>query len=432
MIINDEYLSIKCAHINLTRNTMNKKNLLRALLGTLAASALIACQPAAEQAVAHSKPPAPQITVAQVISERVTEWDEFTGRLEAPQTVALRPRVSGYIEQVVFKEGALVKAGQILFKIDAKPFTAQVNRLKAEVTDAKSQALLAKRELQRGQRLKKQNAISQEELDNRLARQQQSAAHVQSQIAALATAQLDLDYTKVKAPISGRISRAFITKGNYVTAGQSELTSLVSTDKVYAYFDADERTFLSYMQQANATDNNSNSPVMMGLAIDNGFPYNGHIDFIDNHVNRDTGTIRGRAVFDNSDGRFTPGLFARMKLVSSASYQGILIDDKAISTDLNNKFVLVLDQDNMVQYRRIVLGQKNHNLRLIKEGLVAGDIIVVKGLQRVRPGTLITPKQIPMADEAVLAQLKQQQQRIDAIKTAVELAASLALPLTRG
>jgi len=415
---------------------MNKKNLLRALLSTLAASALMACQPQAEQAVGHSKPPAPQVTVAQVINERVTQWDEFTGRLEAPQTVALRPRVSGYIKQVVFNEGALIKAGQVLFKIDAKPFIAQVNRLKAEVNDAKSQALLAKRELQRGQRLKKKNAISQEELDNRLARQQQSAAHVQSQVAALATAQLDLDYTQVKAPISGRISRAFITKGNYVTAGQSELTSLVSTDKVYAYFDADERTFLNYMQQArqaNATKTHDRkSPVMMGLAIDQDFPYSGHIDFIDNQVNRDTGTIRGRAVFDNSDGRFTPGLFARMKLVSSASYQGILIDDKAISTDLNNKFVLILDQDNTVQYRRVVLGQKHHNLRLIKDGLSAGDTIVVKGLQRVRPGAQVNAKRIAMADEKVVAQLKQQQQRIDALKTDVELAASPALSLTRG
>ena len=258
---------------------MNKKLTLRWLLSALITSALVACQPQVDEQASNGQPPAPQITVAQVISARVTEWDEFTGRLEAPQTVALRPRVSGYIEQVAFKEGSLVEQGQVLFIIDAKPFEAQVNRLKADVADAQSQALLAKRELSRGQRLKKQHAISQEELDNRVARRQQSLASVQSRTAALAIAQLDLDYTMVKAPISGRISRALITKGNYVTAGQSELTSLVSTDKVYAYFDADERTFLKYNQQARegsrASTRDNNSPVMMGLAIDNDFPYSG-------------------------------------------------------------------------------------------------------------------------------------------------------------
>lgn len=415
---------------------MNIKLPLRWILSALAVSALIACQPQEDEQANHGLPPAPQITVAQVISERVTEWDEFTGRLEAPQTVALRPRVSGYIEQVTFEEGSLVKEGQVLFIIDAKPFEAQVNRLKADVVDAQSQALLAKRELQRGQRLKKQNAISQEELDNRVARRQQSLASVQSRTAALAMAQLDLDYTEVKAPISGRISRALITRGNYVTAGQSELTSLVSTDQVYAYFDADERTFLKYNQQAREGNRPStrdhNSPVMMGLAIDKDFPYSGHIDFIDNQINRETGTIRGRAVFDNIDGRFTPGLFARIKLIGSASYQGILIDDKAVGTDLNNKFVLVLDKDNAVQYRTVILGQKHHNLRLIKDGLIAGDTIVVNGLQRVRPGAQVNPTRVAMADDTVLAQLKLQQQRVDAIQTDVELVASQALPLTRG
>ena len=414
---------------------MNKTLTLIWISGALIISALAGCQPQEIAQANHVQPPAPKITVAQVISERVTQWDEFTGRLEAPQTVALRSRVSGYIERIAFKEGSLVKEGQVLFIIDAKPFEAQVNRLKADVSDAKSQALLAQLELKRGQRLKKQNAISQEELDNRVARQQQSLASVQSRTAALDNAQLDLDYTQVKAPISGRISSALITKGNYVTAGQSLLTSLVSTDKVYAYFDADERTFLKYNKQAregsrlNTRDNKS--PVMMGLAIDNDFPYNGHIDFIDNQVNHQTGTIRARAVFDNIDNRFTPGLFARIKLIGSASYQGILIDDKAVGSDLNNKFVLVLDKDNTVQYRRITLGQKHHSLRLIKTGLTAGDTIVVKGLQRIRPGTTVSPTQIPMASDVVISQLKRQQQRVDAIQNTLQLVAVQPLPLVR-
>ena len=415
---------------------MNKTLSLTWLLGAFAISALTACQPQVGQQANHAQPPAPQITVAQVISERITEWDEFTGRLEAPQTVALRPRVSGYIKQVVFDEGSLVVQGQVLFIIDPKPFEVQVKRLKADVVDAQSHALLAKLELERGQRLQKQHAISQEELDNRVARQQQSIASVQSRTAALAMAQLDLDYTQVKAPISGRISRALITRGNYVTAGKSELTSLVSTAKVHAYFDADERTFLKYNQQVRsgnrASSREHKSPVMMGLAIDNDFPYSGHIDFIDNQINRQTGTIRGRAVFDNSDGRFTPGLFARIKLIGSASYQGILIDDKAVGTDLNNKFVLVLDKDNAVQYRPVILGQKHHNLRLIKQGLNAGDTIVIKGLQRVRPGTTVNPTRVAMANDTVLAQLRLQQQRVDAIQINIELVASKTLPVTRG
>ena len=406
------------------------------VLGTVAAAVLMACQPQAGQQSAGGPPPAPQISVAEVISERVTEWDEFTGRLEAPQTVELRPRVSGYIDQVSFAEGTLVNAGDVLFVIDPKPFEAEVNRLKADVVDAQSRAVLAERELKRGKRLKKQNAISQEELDNRVARAQQAKANVQSREAALAQAELDLGYTQVKAPISGRVSRALITKGNYVTAGQSQLTSLVSTDKVYAYFDADEQTFLKYDRLAregsrpNARD--SKLPVLMGLMNDKDFPFSGQIDFMDNQVNQQTGTIRGRAVFDNTDGRFTPGLFARIKLVGSASYDGILIDEKAIGTDLSNKFVLVLDENNKVQYRPVTLGSKQNGLRLIKEGLAAGDTIVVNGLQRVRPGAPVNPTEVAMASDKVLAKLQRQQQRVDALQAEVVVAATELATDSRG
>ena len=406
------------------------------VLGTVAAAVLTACQPQAGQQSAGGPPPAPQISVAEVISERVTEWDEFTGRLEAPQTVELRPRVSGYIEQVSFAEGSLVNAGDVLFVIDPKPFEAEVNRLKADVIDAQSRAVLAERELKRGKRLKKQNAISQEELDNRVARAQQAKANVQSREAALAQAELDLGYTQVKAPISGRVSRALITKGNYVTAGQSQLTSLVSTDKVYAYFDADEQTFLKYDRLAregsrpNARD--SRLPVLMGLMNDKDFPFSGQIDFMDNQVNQQTGTIRGRAVFDNTDGRFTPGLFARIKLVGSASYDGILIDEKAIGTDLSNKFVLVLDENNKVQYRPVTLGAKQNGLRLIRQGLVPGDTIVVNGLQRVRPGAPVNPTQVAMASDKVLAKLQRQQQRVDALQAEVVVAATELATDSRG
>lgn len=398
------------------------------VLSTVAASVLMACQPKIEEQAGNSQPPAPQITVAQVISERITEWDEFTGRLQAPQTVELKPRVSGYVEQVVFEEGALVKAGDVLFLIDAKPLEAQVSRLKADLVDAQSQALLAKRQLARGKQLIKKNAISQEELDNRAASQQQANARVQSRKAALAQAQLDLEYTQVKAPISGRVSSALITKGNYVTAGQSLLTTVVSTDTIYAYFDADEQTYLKYKRLAREgsrlDSHDSKSPVLMGLADDQGFPYAGHIDFMDNQVNEQTGTIRGRAVFENNDGRFTPGLFARIKVAGSASYQGILIDDKAVGTDLNNKFVLVLDSENKVQYRPVTLGKKHNSLRLVKDGLLPDDTIVISGLQRVRPGAGVNPTEAAMASDEILAQMQRQQQRVDALQAEVTIAAS--------
>jgi len=405
-------------------------------LALLTTVGLLGCDASTNNAATHAAPPAPQVTVAQVISQRVTQWDEFTGRLQAPQTVTLRPRVSGYIEHVIFAEGELVQQGQVLFKIDASSFTAQVARLQADLVDANSRVTLAKLELERGQRLQKQHAISQEELDNRQARYQQSLASAQAREAALTTAQIELDHTLVKAPITGRISRALITKGNYVTAGQSELTSLVSTDKVYAYFDADERTYLKYSQQtrdgSRPQASEHKSPVLMGLAVDNGFPYSGHIDFIDNSINPNTGTISVRAVFDNVDGRFTPGSFARIKLIGSASYQGVLIDDKAIGTDLNNKYVMVLDENNAVQYRAVTLGQKQQNLRLISAGLHAGDTIVTNGLQRIRPGATVNPTVVPMSDEATIAALKQLQQRVDAIQNDVELANSATSSITRG
>lgn len=401
------------------------------VLATATAAVLMACQPSPDAQSTANPPTAPKISVAQVISERITEWDEFTGRLEAPQTVALRPRISGYIDEVVFKEGALVSVGDVLFVIDAKPFQAQVNKLTAELADAQSQVELAQRELTRGRQLKNQNAISQEALDNRVARQQQARAAVQSRQAALEQAQLDLDYTRVKAPISGRISRAMITRGNYVTAGQSQLTTLVSTDKMYAYFDADEQSYLKYNQLARegipVSAQGSQSPVLMALANDTGFPHTGHIDFIDNQLNQATGTMRGRAVFDNSDGRFTPGLFARIKLMGSASYDGILIDDRAVGTDLNNKFVLVLDTENKVQYRGVTLGKKHNCLRLITSGLQAGDSIVVNGLQRVRPGAAVDPVPVAMASDKTLKGLHALQRRVDELQTPVVAAVNPAV-----
>lgn len=369
---------------------------------------------------------APEVSVAQVVNERLTEWDMFTGRLEAPQNVELRPRVSGYIDIVAFEEGQIVQAGEPLFFIDNRSFKAQVKRNEAAYKSALSRYELAKSEFSRAQNLSAKNAISTEVLDTRSTALQQAEANVDSVKASLELARLQLSYTRVESPITGRVSRALFTEGNFVAEGQTILTSIVSTDSVYAYFDADEQTYLKYVrlnkEGTRPSSREHESPVLMGLATDSDFPYQGYIDFVDNQVNPTTGTIRGRAVFDNSDGQFIPGLFARIKLVGSASYQGILIDDKAVGTDLNNKFVLVLNDENNVEYRGITLGEKLNGLRIVKAGLNAGEQIVVNGLQRVRPGALVSPISVPMTNATNISALQSNQAQIDASFSATQVA----------
>jgi multidrug efflux system membrane fusion protein len=382
------------------------------LIGSL--SLLSACGQGPE---AQQQQMTPSVSVAKVVHQRITEWDEFTGRLEAPQSVSLRPRVSGFIDSIAFKEGAIVKAGQPLFFIDDRSFKAEVRRLEATLADVSSQLKLAKSSFKRANELTENNAISVEVFDNRSAELEQAKARLRSTSAALEIAKLNLGYTKVTAPITGRVSRALITAGNLVTAGQTELTSIVSVDQVYAYFDADEQTYLKYMKLAQTgarpSSRDVKNPVYMALANESGFPHEGYIDFVDNQVNPATGTIRGRAVFENPQGKFIPGLFTRIKLMGSASYEGILVDDKAISTDLSNKYVLVLDSDNKVQYRAVTMGEKLNSLRIIKSGLQANDSIVVNGLQRVRSGADVVPKVVPMAQDGTLEQLQAQQLRVD-------------------
>ncbi|SEI10407.1 membrane fusion protein, multidrug efflux system [Rheinheimera pacifica] len=403
---------------------MSRKNTVRTfMLASVAALVLTACgnPEAANQAAA---PAAPQVSVAQVVHERITEWDEFTGRLQAPQTVNLMPRVSGYIEQVHFSEGALVQKGDLLVQIDPRPFAAEVARLNAELQSAQSAAALADNDYQRAEKLSSQRAISAELLDSRLARKQQTAATVASVKAALQRAELDLSYTRITAPISGRVSYAQVTAGNYVNAGQSQLTSLVSTEKMYAYFDVDEQSYLKYARlstegkRADTRDASAN-PVYMALANDTAYNHIGSIDFVDNSVNQQTGTIRIRASFSNSDNNLLPGLFARIKLVGSDSYDGILIDEKAVGTDLNNKYVLVVNADNQLEYRAVKLGEKVNGLRIVREGLAAKDRIVVNGLQRVMPNMQIEPKMVDMASAEQIAGLRKEQQLLDETSTAL-------------
>ena len=354
------------------------------------------------------------VDVATVVSQRLTEWDNFTGRLESPQIVALRPRVSGYIDFVAFDEGEYVEQGQTLFLIDNRTFKAEVDRLTAQLEEANSRVQLAEQNYNRAFKLRKTQAVSEEVLDARLAEKNQALASLSQTQAALEVARLNRGFARVEAPISGRISRANITEGNFVTAGQTELTRIVSTDRLYAYFDIDEQTYLNYLtDKANASSAVSDQPVAMRLANESDYNHWGQIDFIDNQVNASTGTLRVRAVFNNEEGRLIPGLFAHLKLAGDTDEQGILIKEKAIGTDLNNKFVLVVNDDSKVEYRAVKLGDKVGSMRIITSGLNANDTIVVDGLQRVRPGAQVTPNEVPMGDEDALANLSSWQSRVD-------------------
>src|SRR5471032_2368613 len=400
---------------------------LRFPLAILAVVVMSACGKTPEQAAAM--PPA-KVSVAKVLEQPVNEWDEFTGRLEAPETVQIRPRVSGQIDQVAFTEGAMVKKGDLLFQIDPRPFQAEVRRLEAQLAQTKAAATLSDNEAQRGERLRQSNAISAELADSRTTAAQEAHATVAGIQAQLDLAKLNLSFTRVTSPISGRVSRAEITAGNLVTADTTALTSVVSTDKVYAYFDADERVFLKYTQLARQGKRGATTPVYLGLSSESDDKHLGKMDFVDNQVNPQTGTIRGRAVFDNTDGSFTPGLYARLKLVGSSTYTAALINDEAVGTDLGKKFVLVVGADNKAVYRTVELGPKIEGLRIVRSGLAKDDRIVVKGLQRVRPGSPVTVEDVPMASADTLAALAKQRQTLEAsnLPQATPKLASAAAP----
>jgi multidrug efflux system membrane fusion protein len=348
----------------------------------------------------QAAPPPPQVTVASVIERNVTEWDEFTGRLQAVDSVDVRPRVSGLISAVRFDEGAMVHRGDLLFQIDARPFQAEVDRLRAELARAKATAQRGDSELQRAERLRTENAISREELDRRAAFAQESAAQTAAVEATLRSAELNLEFTQVTSPIDGRVGRAIVTEGNLVSSGPGEatlLTTVVSLDPVYAYFDADEQIFLKYSGVGNGERGSGirrrsgQLPIRMALSNEDGFPRAGHLDFLDNQLDGTRGTIRARAVFRNTDGQLTPGLFVRLRLAGTAVYKGLLIQDRAVGTDLSKKFVYVVGPKSDVQYREVTLGPIVDGLRVVRSGLEAGDSIIVNGLQRVRPGAQVTP-----------------------------------------
>jgi RND family efflux transporter MFP subunit len=355
-------------------------------------------------------PPPPQVSVAKVLERPVKDWDEFTGRMQAVETVEIRPRVSGYIDRVAFTEGSQVKRGDLLFVVDPRPYKADADRAAADLQRFKTSLELARIELTRVQRLKDTGAVSQEELDERMSTVAQAEANSAGAAAALESARLNLEFTRVTSPITGRVSRAEVTRGNLVTGGTNGgtlLTSVVSMDPMYLYFEGDEQAYLRYGQMARNGERPSSrdaaNPVRVGLANEEGFPHTGQVDFVDNQLNPQTGTIRARAVLENKDGVYTPGMFARVQLLGSSEYSAILIDDRAVNTDQNQKYVFVLGANNQVEYRRVKLGRVIDGLRIVREGLKAGDVIIVNGAQRVHPGITVTPQTVTMGTDAAVA-----------------------------
>ncbi|BCQ55359.1 efflux RND transporter periplasmic adaptor subunit [Burkholderia gladioli] len=350
---------------------------------------------ASASAPQNAAPPLQEVDVANVLSKTITDWQTYSGRLEAIERVDVRPLVSGTIVSVNFKDGALVKKGDVLFVIDPRPYQAEVDRTAAQLAAAQARDGYAQTDWQRAQRLIGDNAIAKRDYDEKQNAARESAANVKAAAAALEAAKINLGYTRIVAPFTGRASRAEITLGNVVSAGASAapLTTLVSVSPIYASFDADEQTYLRYI--GNQRDGRK-VPVDLGLANESGYSRSGVIDSVDNRLDTSSGTIRVRARFDNADGTLVPGLYARVKVDGSAPHPALLVDDAAINTDQDKKFVFVVDAQGKVAYREVQIGSLHGNQRVIAGGLQASDRVVVNGTQRVRPGEQVKVHMVPM------------------------------------
>ncbi|HGV9254530.1 TPA: efflux RND transporter periplasmic adaptor subunit [Klebsiella oxytoca] len=362
-----------------------------------------------EGAAQNAAPQAAVVSAADVVVKSISQWDSFNGRIEAVESVQLRPRVSGYIDKVNYVDGQEVKKGEVLFTIDDRTYRAALEQAQATLARAKTQASLARSEASRTDKLINTNLVSREEWEQRRAAATQAQADIRAAQAAVDAAQLNLDFTKVTAPIDGRASRALITSGNLVTAGDSAsvLTTLVSQKTVYVYFDVDESTYLHYQHLARsgqgASSNHLALPVEIGLVGEEGYPHQGKVDFLDNQLTPSTGTIRMRALLDNAQRQFTPGLFARVRLPGSAEFNATLIDDKAVLTDQDRKYVYVVDKDGKAQRRDITPGRLAAGLRIVQKGLNPGDRVIVDGLQKVfMPGMPVNAKTVAMTTRAAL------------------------------
>lgn len=346
-------------------------------------------------------PPAmapPQVTVAKPLVRQITDWDEYTGRLAAVESVEIRARVNGYLQSVHFQDGALVNRGDLLFVIDPRPYQAALEEARADLTRSRVRLELAVNDLDRAKRLFKSRAISEEELDARTKEKREADAALEAAQAAEKASALNLEFARIRAPISGRIGRKLVTVGNLVNsegANATLLTTLVSVDPIHVYFTADERAFLRYTRLAEQgirpSSRNVANPVRLQLADEQGFPHEGVMDFVDNRVDETTGTMQGRAIFPNPAGDLTPGLFGRLQLLGEGPYEALVLPDQAIGTDQAQRLVYVVGDDNVVAPRPVTLGRSLGALRVIRSGIKATDRVVINGIQKIRPGASVTP-----------------------------------------
>jgi RND family efflux transporter MFP subunit len=354
-----------------------------------------ACRPAAKSAALPAAPPA--VTVAAPVSRTITEWNEFSGRLASPARVEIRARVSGHLDTVHFKEGSVVQQGDLLFTIDPRPYAVEAARLQADVERMRTRVDLARIESRNAEQLRASAAISNEEMERRFKTLGETLGSVKAAEAALEAAQLDLEFTEVRSPITGRISNARVTAGNLVRGGTQEttlLTTVVALDPIHCYFEVDERSALKYRdlirsgQLPHALD--GGMPAEMGLADQADFPHQGVVDFMDNELAPGTGTLRARGIFPNPDRLMVPGFFARVRIPGSEARETLLIRDQAVSDDQGRSFVWVVGPDNTAIYRPVVLGPKTDGLRIVRDGLAAGERVVINGAMAVRAGAKVT------------------------------------------
>lgn len=363
------------------------------LLGSLL---LISCQ--------SEKTPAPEppsVTVAQALQKNIRDWSEYTGRLEAVDSVSVRARVSGYLESAHFVEGDIVEAGELLFVIDERPFQVVLDRTEAELKQSEVALALARTELARARKLISSRAISQEELDTRVQAEQEAVAAVEAAEAARNQARLDLRYTRVRAPITGRVGRILVTRGNLIeggSAGSTLLTTITSQDPIYAIFTADERAYLSFLGEHADSLRRDDLSVSIRLTDGTAYPHTGRLDFIDNQLDPETATILGRAVLPNPDHRLTPGLFASIRITGNEERPVLLIPDSAIGSDQSQKFVYLVDDEQTVFRRPVTPGKRQGRLRIIESGLAPEDFVIIKGVQRVRAGTRVNPEPTQIKD----------------------------------
>ncbi len=372
-----------------------------ALAAVVVSAAVAGCdQGGTTQAQPQKGPPPPGVTASKPLQREIVEWDEYTGRFDAVETVEIRARVSGYLTEVHFKDGQAVKQGDLLFVIDPRPFERALEQAQAELLQAQTKEQNSNLDVVRGKPLVERRIISEKTFDDRESLVREARAAVKVAEAKVKTAELELSFARMTSPISGRISRAMVTAGNWISAGSvagtTLLTTIVSQDPIYIYFDVSENNYIKYKRLAERGESSAaaelGAPVEIALPDERGFPHKARLDFLDNRLDQGTGTLRARAVMSNQSGLFSPGLFGRVRVTGTPRYTAVLVPDEAIGTDQTNKFVYAVGEDGTVSRKSIALGPMHQGLRVVREGLSGEEWVITRGLQRARPGLKVAPK----------------------------------------